>query len=102
MAGLAVLYETERKIKKKGAIMRLVIDCFKLVKGKGKSIGIYNLAQSLVQHLTAANKSGEHCEEIIVLGNEYNRKDFDIPGIRFVLMKGNPLDVYKRQCYSCG
>ncbi len=92
MAGLAVLYETERKIKKKGAIMRLVIDCFKLVKGKGKSIGIYNLAQSLVQHLTAANKSGEHCEEIIVLGNEYNRKDFDIPGIRFVLMKGNPLN----------
>ena len=67
MAGLAVLYETERKIKKKGAIMRLVIDCFKLVKGKGKSIGIYNLAQSLVQHLTATNKSGEHCEEIIVL-----------------------------------
>ena len=62
--------------------MRLVIDCFKLVKGKGKSIGIYNLAQSLVQHLTATNKSGEHCEEIIVLGNEYNRKDFDIPGIR--------------------
>ena len=92
MAGLAVLYETERKIKKKGAIMRLVIDCFKLVKGKGKSIGIYNLAQSLVQHLTATNKSGEHCEEIIVLGNEYNRKDFDIPGIRFVLMKGNPLN----------
>lgn len=72
--------------------MRLVIDCFKLVKGKGKSIGIYNLARSLAQQLAATNRNGEHCEEIIVLGNEYNRKDFDIPGIRFILMKGNPLN----------
>lgn len=72
--------------------MRLVIDCFKLVKGKGKSIGIYNLAQNLAQHLTETNRNGERCEEIIVLGNEYNRKDFDIPGIRFVQMKGNPLN----------
>lgn len=29
--------------------MRLVIDCFKLVKGAGKSIGIYNLALNLVR-----------------------------------------------------
>ena len=45
--------------------MRLVIDCFKLVKGKGKSIGIYNLAQNLAQHLTETNRNGElrgnHC-----------------------------------------
>ena len=47
--------------------MRLVIDCFKLVKGKGKSIGIYNLAQNLAQHLTETNRNGERCEEIIVL-----------------------------------
>lgn len=72
--------------------MRLVIDCFKLVKGKGKSIGIYNLAKTLTGHLAESNRNGEHCEEIIVLGNEYNRKDFEIPGVRFVEMKGNPLN----------
>ncbi len=33
--------------------MRLVIDCFKLVKGAGKSIGIYNLALNLVRDLAA-------------------------------------------------
>ena len=87
MAGMAV---PEKKGKVR--LMRLVIDCFKLVKGKGKSIGIYNLAQSLIQHLTATNRDGEHCGEILVLGNEYNRKDFDIPGIHFIPMKGNPLN----------
>lgn len=71
--------------------MRLVIDCFKLVKGKGKSIGIYNLARQLTAHLAQTNTHGEHAEEIIVLGNGYNRSDFDIPGVHFVQMKGNPL-----------
>ena len=76
--------------KKEGVAMRLVIDCFKLVKGLGKSIGIYNLAKNLTAHLAQTNQNGEHCEEIVVLGNEWNRKDFDIPGVRFVQMKGNP------------
>ena len=31
--------------------MNLVIDCFKQVKGAGKSIGIYNLALSITRHL---------------------------------------------------
>ena len=71
--------------------MRLVIDCFKLVKGQGKSIGIYNLAKNLTRHLAETNQNREHCEEIVVLGNEYNRKDFEVPGVRFILVKGNPL-----------
>ncbi|HJA92888.1 MAG TPA: glycosyltransferase family 4 protein [Candidatus Eisenbergiella merdipullorum] len=71
--------------------MRLVIDCFKLVKGQGKSIGIYNLAKNLTCHLAQTNRNGEHCEEIVVLGNSYNRKDFEVPGVRFVQVKGNPL-----------
>ena len=70
--------------------MRLVIDCFKLVKGQGKSIGIYNLAKNLTRHLAQTNLNREHCEEIVVLGNEYNRKDFEVPGVRFVQVKGNP------------
>ena len=55
--------------------MRLVIDCFKLVKGQGKSIGIYNLAKNLTRHLAETNRDQEHCEEIVVLGNEYNQKE---------------------------
>lgn len=68
--------------------MNLVIDCFKLVKGAGKSIGIYNLAKSVAGHL------GERAQNdtIIVLGNSYNKKDFDVPGVTFVEMKGNPLN----------
>ena len=69
--------------------MRLVIDCFKLVKGQGKSIGIYNLAKNLTRNLAQTNQNGEHCEEIVVLGNKYNRKDFEVPGVRFVQVKGN-------------
>ena len=72
--------------------MRLVIDCFKLVKGKGKSIGIYNLARNLTGHLAETNRNREHCDEIVVLGNALNRKDFDVPGVRFVQVKGNPLN----------
>lgn len=72
--------------------MRLVIDCFKLVKGKGKSIGIYNLAQSLAVHLAEEMQKRDLSDEVVVLGNEYNRKDFELPGITFVPMKGNPLN----------
>ncbi len=75
--------------------MNLVIDCFKLVKGAGKSIGIYNLARSITGHLgvRAANGEEENTDySIIVLGNSFNRKDFDVPGVTFVEMKGNPLN----------
>lgn len=74
--------------------MRLIIDCFKLVKGAGKSIGIYNLAQNLVRELARENKDSKN--EIIVLGNSYNRKDFEIDGISFVPIHKNPLN--KLQC----
>ena len=84
--------------------MNLVIDCFKLVKGAGKSIGIYNLAKSVTEHL--GEKALELAEEIsasggkedrvphtvIVFGNAHNRGEFDVPGVTFVEMKGNPLN----------
>lgn len=95
--------------------MRLVIDCFKLVKGQGKSLGIYNLTKSLIAHLAARNLAaagaqagaaeeaggvgstaenagaGTPLHEIIVLGNEYNEKDFAVEGVTFRQMEGNPL-----------
>lgn len=78
--------------------MKLVIDCFKLVKGAGKSIGIYNLACHLVQELAKGNHRTEN--EIIVFGNAYNRPDFGVKGIHFIEIKKNPLD--KKSLCSMG
>ncbi|MCX4342388.1 MAG: glycosyltransferase family 1 protein [Kineothrix sp.] len=84
--------------------MNLVIDCFKLVKGAGKSIGIYNLAKSVTEHLgeralaleeekpSAKRKDGKASHTVIVFGNAHNRPEFDVPGVTFVEMKGNPLN----------
>lgn len=71
--------------------MNLVIDCFKLVKGAGKSIGIYNLAKSITDHL-GERMAQEGTDTIIVLGNSYNREEFEVPGVVFVEVKGNPLN----------
>lgn len=68
--------------------MKLVIDCFKQVRGAGKSIGIYNLARELVREL--AKSSGKN--EIIVLGNAYNKGDFDVEGVEFIEIGKNPLN----------
>ena len=69
--------------------MRLVIDCFKLVKGAGKSIGIYTLALNLVRDLAAHHQKNT----LIVLGNPLNKKDFDMSGLRFIEVKNkNPLN----------
>lgn len=67
--------------------MKLVIDCFKLAKGTGKSIGIYNLTKNLVENLA---KTREKKDKIIVLGTKYNRDDFDIPGVKFISVKYDP------------
>lgn len=80
--------------------MRLVIDCFKLIKGTGKSIGIYNVAKNIVQNLakdadkpvTCSTSGTAYKNTIIVLGNKYNKADFDIPGVKFVCVKYNPND----------
>ncbi len=70
--------------------MRIVIDCFKLVKGAGKSIGIYNVAVDLVRILSA--ERGES-DEIIVIANEYNKKEFEAAGVQIHVVKGlNPLN----------
>lgn len=76
--------------------MILMIDCFKLVKGAGKSIGIYNLALNLVRNLAAekARTADERIKNtrILVLGTEHNKADFNIEGTEFLSVKHNPLD----------
>lgn len=71
----------------------LVIDCFKQVKGAGKSIGIYNLALNLVRNLAAQKQNGTLADKkIIVFGNEHNRNDFDIEGVEFIQVPFNPFN----------
>ena len=68
--------------------MKLIIDCFKLVKGAGKSIGIYNVALNLARNIASGAK--EYNMDITILGNEYNQEDFDIPGVCFVMVDKDP------------
>lgn len=77
--------------------MRIVIDCFKQVKGAGKSIGIYNVALSITQNLVLEQGRTEDDRirnaEIIVLGNAHNACDFRIEGVTFVEVVGyDPLN----------
>ena len=81
--------------------MKIIIDCFKQIKGLGKSIGIYNVALSLVSNLaiekTKTNNQEIRDSELIVFGNRYNREDFDISGIKFIeIANYDPLN--KIQC----
>lgn len=70
--------------------MRLVIDCYKLIKGTGKSIGIYNLTKSLVENLAVSEEVKSGKNEIVVLGNEENRQDFEREGVIFRNVGGKP------------
>ena len=72
--------------------MKLVIDCFKQVRGAGKSIGIYNLARQLVCELAKSISKDGGKNEIIVLGNAYNKGDFDVCGVKFIEIAKNPLN----------
>ena len=70
--------------------MTLIIDCFKLVKGQGKSIGIYNHAKNVVVNLAKENEDQKKIDEIIILGNKKNKTDFGVEGVTFVEVPYNP------------
>lgn len=70
--------------------MILIVDCFKLVKGQGKSIGIYNHAKNLVKNLSTENSRQKKIDQIVILGNERNRDDFAIDGVSFVSVPYDP------------
>lgn len=76
--------------------MVLIIDCFKLVKGAGKSIGIYNLALNLVRNLVAEKNrtldTSIKNTRILVFGTEQNAGDFDMEGVEFISFAHNPLN----------
>lgn len=76
--------------------MILIVDCFKLVKGQGKSIGIYNLTKNLVSNLAKENCRSNQIDEIIIVGTEKNRADFEVDGVRFTTVPYNPTS--KLQC----
>lgn len=81
--------------------MRIIFDCFKLIKGTGKSIGIYNVALELITQLVSEQKTTSSKDivnsEIVVLGNSYNKIDFAMDGVEFhEITKYDPKN--KKQC----
>jgi len=72
--------------------MKIIFDCFKQIKGFGKSIGIYNVALNLVRNLVNIRKDSQI--EYIVLGNKYNRDDFKIDGVKFIEIQKNPMNKF--------
>lgn len=66
--------------------MRIGFDCAKLAKGTGKSIGIYNVAKSVITNMVGKLPEGY---EMVVFGNEINRCDFDIRGVEFIAVDIN-------------
>ena len=81
--------------------MRIIFDCFKLIKGTGKSIGIYNVALELITQLVLEQKTTSSKDivnsEIVVLGNSINKVDFAMDGVEFhEITKYDPKN--KKQC----
>ncbi len=74
--------------------MHIVIDCFKLIKGVGKSIGIYNVALAIAGGLAEVISAEGSGDKLTVMGNSFNRKDFEIPGVSFYEV--SDLDPKKR------
>ena len=69
----------------------IAVDCFKLVKGEGSSIGIYNYTKNLVQYLSQLDKY-----KIIIFGNSLNKVDFDIDGVTFKVI---PISIRGKVIY---
>jgi glycosyltransferase involved in cell wall biosynthesis len=69
----------------------IAVDCFKLVKGEGSSIGIYNYTKNLVQYLSQLDKY-----KIIIFGNSLNKVDFDIDGVIFKVI---PISIRGKVIY---
>lgn len=71
--------------------MRIVFDCFKQVKGSGKSIGIYNQVLNTLRNMVREQQttSDERIRnaKLIVIGNPLNRKDFRMKGLDFVCIR---------------
>jgi len=72
--------------------MRIAVDCFKLIKGKGKSSGIYNFAIHLVKGLAGLVEQTAGEDELVVFGNGINRGDFCVQGSEYIEVEGYSTD----------
>lgn len=69
--------------------MKIAIDCFKLIKGVGKSSGIYNLTVHLVKNLAIYLTKLPDKHQLMVLGNDINKEDFATEtNINYISVKG--------------
>lgn len=71
--------------------MRIAIDCYELIKGKGKSIGIYNYTKNLLDGII--NDSSIE-SNIIIFCNKYNFNDFNYGDrAKSILINGDPTKI---------
>jgi glycosyltransferase involved in cell wall biosynthesis len=73
--------------------MKIVIDCYTLVKGKGKSIGIYNYAKNILNYLVPMLSVNN---EVIILCNNKNLHDFEYKSITLKIIKADPTKLVNR------
>lgn len=64
----------------------VVIDCYKFIKGTGKSAGIPNVAKRIIRAL----KETYPDMNLTVIGNKFNHDEFDICGVNFVEIEKDP------------
>lgn len=70
--------------------MKIMIDCYQLIKGNGKSIGIYNYSKNLLDHLIPII-SNEH--EIIILTNTKNNDEFTYKNVKNIVIDKLPTNT---------
>ena len=67
--------------------MRILIDCYQLIKGKGKSIGIYNYSVNLLTELIPLIVKEN---EVYIINNSINYNDFKFDKVKNVVINKIP------------
>lgn len=63
--------------------MKIMIDCYQLIKGYGKSIGIYNYTKNLLDNLIPILKDNH---EITIITNTKNHEDFKYENVKNIIV----------------
>lgn len=70
--------------------MNILIDCYELIKGHGKSIGIYNYTQSLLEHLIPILSKKY---KVFIICNENNYEDFQSKEADIIIANNVPYNA---------